>query len=103
MVLKKRKRTILKTDKKGQISIDDKENSKDCMKEHVKNDEIVTMKEYEKTEKFLNAHATSLSKILDLGTDHGHEGRVKETVVVLNSHPSDLYGLRKGHNYFFFK
>ena len=55
------------------------------------------MKDYEKTEKFLNAHATSLSKILNLGADHGHEGRVRETVVVLNSHPPNLYGLRKDH------
>ena len=65
------------------------------MKEHV--DEIVSMKDYEKTERILNATAISLSRILRLGTDYGHEGRVTEAVVVLNSHPPDLYGLRKDH------
>ena len=33
--------------KTGQLSIDDKENYKECMKEHVIDDEIVSMKEYE--------------------------------------------------------
>lgn len=67
------------------------------MEEHVEKDEVVSMKEYEKTEKVLNATAIALSRILGLGANYGQEGRVKETVVVLNSHPPDLYGLRKDH------
>ena len=67
------------------------------MKEHIEDDEKVTMKEYEKNEKIFNAHTSSLSRILGLGTNLGHEGRVKEAVVVFNSHPPDLYGLRKDH------
>ena len=88
---------VFKTDKTGQLSIDGKENYRECMEEHIKKDEKVTIKDYEKTEKVLNAHATALSRILGLGTDYGHEGRVTEAVVVLNSHPPDLYGLRKDH------
>ena len=88
---------VFKTDKIGQLSIDGKENYRECIEEHIKKDEKVTIKDYEKTEKVLNAHATALSRILGLGTDYGHEGRVTEAVVVLNSHPPDLYGLRKDH------
>ena len=77
--------------------MDDKDNYKDCMEEHVENDEKVSMKEYAKNEKLFNAHASSLSRILGLGTNFGHEHRIKEAVVVLNSHPPDLYGLRKDH------
>ena len=47
-----------------QIHLHDKENYKECMKEHVEKDEKVYTKEYEKTERVLNAHALSLSKIL---------------------------------------
>jgi hypothetical protein len=65
------------------------------MKEHVDKDETVGMKVYEKTERIINAHALSLSKILGLGTDYGHEFRIKEALVVLNSHPPNLYGVRK--------
>ena len=88
---------VFKTDKTGQLSLDDKENYKFCMREHVEKDDKVTMKEYEKTEKVLNATAICLSRILGLGTAFGQEGRVTEAVVVLNSHPPDLYGLRKDH------
>ena len=87
----------LMSDKTGKHTIDEKSNYKECMKEHVENDEIVGMKEYEKVERNHNAHAAFLSRIFGIGADHGHEGRVKEAVVVLNSHPPDLYGLRKDH------
>ena len=67
------------------------------MKENVESDDKVDMKEYEKTEKILNAHATAISRILGLAANFGQEGRVTESVVVLNSQPPDLYGLRKDH------
>ena len=44
---------VFKTDKTGQLSIDDKENYKECMEEHVEKDEKVSMKEYEKLRKLL--------------------------------------------------
>ena len=48
--------------KTGQLGFDDKENYKECMKEHVEKDENVYAKEYEKTQRVLNA--LSLSEIL---------------------------------------
>jgi hypothetical protein len=42
---------VFKTDKTGQLSIDEKENYRECMEENIKKDERVTIKDYEKTEK----------------------------------------------------
>ena len=67
------------------------------MEEHVEKDEIISMKDYNKTEKVLNAHGTSLLRILGLRVYFGKEGQMKESITVQNSHRPDLYGLRKDH------
>ena len=81
------------TDKSGAMSIDTPENYRESMKPHLEGTIPATQEEYEKSEKLLNAHMQSWSRIMNF------DKRVSNVFEASNNEIPPLYGLRKDHKY----
>ena len=85
------------TDKSGKLSVNTKTNYLDKLKPHTENDEEITWKEKEESEKVLNAHTAQLARILMIGKKWKQEDRVKSAVTNHLGHIPSLYSLPKDH------
>ena len=50
------------------------------MEKHVNKDKIITEEEVAKLEKVVNGHANMFRKFLKMGSDWGHEDRIKSAI-----------------------
>ena len=88
---------IFQTDKSGKLAADTPENYTEAAKPHFEKDTIVTKKEYEDTEKLINAHSVFWTRMLRAGEKTGDQERYKRSMKTENSKSSTLYVFRKDH------
>ena len=89
--VKNKEIVCFQTDKSGSISVDTPENYVESMKEHLEGTIPSTEEEYVKTEKLLNAHTMTWSRIMKFNK------KVANNFVTENNEIPPLYGLRKDH------
>ena len=88
---------VFETDKSSRFSVDTIDNYKDICNVHMKDDEIVSLNEYDRVEKRHSAHAIMWARMLRAGVDTGQEERVKNNMISKSSPVAPFYGPRKDH------
>ena len=95
--MKKEDLVCFETDKTGKFALDRRDNYVRKMEKHVKNDDIISMKEVKKIEKNLNEHAEHLVKITNAGFNSGQTKRIRSNLKTIDNEIPILSGTHKDH------
>ena len=88
---------FFQTDKSGRMTVDNKDNYRQKMVDHISCGEEVSYYRVVEIEDDLNARAKSWSMILGMGSRWNQENRVKQALTSTSSNPPPIYGLPKDH------
>ena len=88
---------VLKTDKSGKFCITDRETYLELGKVHTSGDREINRGEIKEREKILNAHTSMWIKMTNMGEDHKHEGRTRESKISRSNNLANMRLLIKDH------
>ena len=86
-----------KTDKTGNLALDNIENYSEKMKKHIKDDKIVSSKNLKRMENNLNKHSDYWVKITQAGKNTGQTKRIKGNIKTKDNQIPILSGTSKDH------
>ncbi len=88
---------VYQTDKSGKLTVDTPENYKEAARPHVESDEVVTVDDFNKAEKLVQAHTVFWLEMLNVGKKSGDSLRYKTSMTQENSKFPTMYTYRKDH------
>ena len=88
---------VMKTDKSGKFAITDRENYIEMGKAHTARDREIDIKEIREKERVLNGHTSMWIKMTNLGEQHNHEDRARESKISKSQNLANMYLLLKDH------
>ena len=87
----------MKTDKSSKFAVTDRENYLKMGEDHTKNDREVTRSEIREKERVLNGHSSMWVKMLNIGENHNHQQRFRESVMTNSNNLANMYLILKDH------
>ena len=95
---KTNKITVTETDKTKKISVMNPKTYEEGMEEHHVDDKILSKKELNKVQRRLNEHSKSMTKVFNIGKEHGQHNRAMVNATVhVNGQLPILSGQEKDH------
>ena len=85
------------TDKSGKLAVTSRENYIKMGEAHTSKDIEVDCEKVVKVEKIINGHVSMLQKILNIGSEHNHVERVRESLIQRSKNVAKLVLLGKDH------
>ena len=94
-----RENVVFQTDKSGRFSVDSLDNYKTASQPHTADSNVITKEDHDRLEQLANTHSVSWIRILNAGSETGHEVRIKNNMInTCSDNPvAPLYTLCKDH------